>query len=154
MEREKKRATPYYSESLKRQVVREYSGGYYSKVALMEKYGILGSNTIDDWLEKYGTFTGEAIKEKQQLRMTKASKKRKSKQEEDTELPEGTPKPVKGQRLWEQERISELEAQLEKEKLRQLLYLRIINLASEEYGEDLLKKIGIAQLKAQKKVEE
>jgi transposase-like protein len=74
MEREKKRATPYYSESLKRQVVREYSGGYYSKVALMEKYGILGSNAIDDWLEKYGTFTGEAIKEQQQVRMTKASK--------------------------------------------------------------------------------
>jgi transposase-like protein len=148
MEGEKKRSTPYYSESLKRQVVREYNGVYYSKVALMEKYGILGSNTIDDWLEKYGNFAVEGINEQQQNEMRKRNK---TERQANTDTTGDAPQPVKGHRLWEQDRISELEAQLEKEKLRQRLYLRIIEIASEEQGEDLLKKIGIEQLKVPKK---
>jgi transposase-like protein len=155
MEATKKRSKPYYSESLKRQVVREYSSGYYSKTDLMLKYGILGSTTVDDWLEKYGNFadkfasesTGEKKKSHQKDIMGKQGK---NVEEATCELVQ-----LKGvskrQRSEEQERISELEGQLAKEKLRQQLYLRIIELASEEYGEDLLKKIGIEQLKAGKK---
>jgi hypothetical protein len=35
----------------------------------MEKYVILGSNTIYDWLEKYGDFVAEGINNQQQIEM-------------------------------------------------------------------------------------
>ena len=49
-------------------------------------------------------------------------------------------------RSTEQLRISELEKELETMRLRAQLYLKIIEVSSEEIGEDLLKKTGIGLL--------
>lgn len=48
----------YYSVNLKRQVVREYESGHFSKSELCEKYGILGSSTL---LELIFTALGEEV---------------------------------------------------------------------------------------------
>jgi transposase len=120
---------PYYSEVLKRQVVREYESGHYSKENLSTKYGILGSNTIASWVEKYRTpnKSTEMGINKEPLKRLKAVRSRQT----------------------EQERISELEKQLAVSRQREQLYLRVIELSSEELGEDLLKKIGIRLFKEQ-----
>lgn len=122
----KEKVKPYYSEVLKRQVVREYESGYYSKENLSAKYGILGSNTLTSWVSKYSTAkTGtEMGLKKEQAKRIKAVRSR----------------------LTEQERISELEKQLSVSRQREQLYLRIIEVSSEDLGEDLLKKIGIGLL--------
>lgn len=134
MKDEKKRKKPYYSPGAKREVVRQHERGVSAK-ELSELHGILGSNTIGDWQKKYGTsavqnppypmesaaleaINGEA-KEKRRLR----------------------------QRRYEQDRISELEYELEQARLRVRLYACAIEVASEEMGVDLLKKIG-SQLSA------
>ena len=125
----KTRTKPYYSEILKRQVVREYEIGHYSKENLSLKYGILGSNTLTSWIKKYGT----PIKD---IEMG---------------LKKEPPKRLKAvrSRQTEQDRISELEKQLAISRQREQLYLRIIELGSEDIGEDLLKKIGIGLLARQ-----
>lgn len=133
----KKRVKPYYSAVLKRQVVREYESGYFTKEALSLKYGILGSNTVLEWQKKYGTLAnqeskpaemkGKIIKGKKEILETIAKSK-----------------PI---RSTEQDRISELEKQLAQSRQREQLYLRVISLSSEEIGEDLLKKTGIGLLK-------
>ena len=52
----------YYSESGKRQIVREYESGYY-KESLSAKYGIQGSSTLLQWCRKYGILAVEKKKE-------------------------------------------------------------------------------------------
>jgi transposase-like protein len=122
----KEKVKPYYSEVLKRQVVREYESGHYSKENLSLKYGILGSNTLTSWVEKYrtGNKGTEMGINKEQVKRIKAVRSR----------------------LTEQDRISELEKQLAISRQREQLYLRIIEVSGEELGEDLLKKIGIGLL--------
>ena len=56
---------------------------------------------------------------------------------------------TKPRRSTEQERISELEKQLAISRQREQLYLRVIEISSEELGEDLLKKTGIGCQKRQ-----
>ena len=58
---------------------------------------------------------------------------------------QNTPKPI---RSVEQDRISELEKQLAQSRQREQLYLRVIEISSEEIGEDLLKKTGIGLSKS------
>ena len=124
---------PYYSAVLKRQVLREYASGLYTKAALCVKYGILGSNTLLEWQRKSITLevTSQASSKTSEM-------KRKGKKEIIASLSQ-----PQSARSTEQDRISELEKQLAESRLREQLYLRIISLSSEEYGEDLLKKTGI-----------
>lgn len=128
-ERERK---PYYSAVLKRQVVREYESGHYSKESLSIKYGLLGSNTVLAWWKKYGILAASEIAVKKQE--VKEKKKK---------VVKGETAPPKLRRSTEQERISELEKQLSISRQREQLYLRVIEITSEETGEDLLKKTGI-----------
>ena len=126
----------YYSESEKRQVVREYESCAYSKEYLSEKYGIQGSSTLLQWCRKYGNLAGE--------------KKKEMKQVPKTDVTESLSKPVgeaKNKLSLEHLRISELEKALAISRQREQLYLRIITVTSEELGEDLLKKTGLGLLK-------
>ena len=122
---------PYYSASMKRQVVREYESGHYSKENLSAKYGILGSNTLTSWVSKYGT----------------------PKKETEMGIKQEPVKRLKAvrSRMTDQERISELEKQLAISRQREQLYLRVIEVSSKDLGEDLLKKIGIGLLQEQVK---
>lgn len=129
----------YYSESEKRQIVREYESGYYSKESLSVKYGILGSSTLLQWCRKYGTLAVEKKKE-----MKRAQKKV---TKESSAVHETPTADVKKKRSIEQDRISELEKALAISRQREQLYLRIITVSSEDLGEDLLKKTGLTLLK-------
>ena len=45
---------PYYGKGTKRQVIDEYLNTSASMDELSELHGILGSNTVANWLRKYG----------------------------------------------------------------------------------------------------
>jgi transposase-like protein len=125
----------YYSVSLKRQVVREYESGHFCKIELCAKYGILGSSTLLEWCKKYSTLAASTVQ------VTKiATNSMKIKPVLSTEAEQT--KHQRRRRI-EQERISELEKALDTARSREHLYLRIIELASEQVGEDLLKKTGM-----------
>jgi transposase-like protein len=123
----------FYGESLKRQVVREYESGYFSKTVLCSKYGILSLSTLTNWCNKYGILAGE---KKKAVPILMKGTQEKVKNEESSR--------AEAKRSTEQLRISELEKELETMRLRAQLYLKIIEVSSEDLGEDLLKKTGIA----------
>ena len=54
MTKESKKSKPYYGIKTKRRVIEEYFYSSASMKELSEIHGILGSNTISDWLRKYG----------------------------------------------------------------------------------------------------
>lgn len=129
----------YYSVSLKRQVVREYESGHLSKSELCDKYGILGSSTLLAWCKKYSTLATSNI-----LLTKQGGISMKVKREKKASLsPEVEQTKQQRRRRIEQERISELEKALDTARSREQLYLRIIELSSEQVGEDLLKKTGM-----------
>lgn len=136
----KKRVKPYYSAVLKRQVVREYESGYFTKEALSAKYGISGSNTVLEWQKKYSTLAEQESKIIEMKR--KGIKGMKGKKDILETIAKSKPL-----RSAEQDRISELEKQLAQSRQREQIYLRVITLSSEQLGEDLLKKTGIGSLK-------
>jgi transposase-like protein len=129
----------YYSVSLKRQVVREYESGHFSKTELCEKYGILGSSTLLEWCKKYSTLATSSI-----LVTKKGAIPMKVKRVKEPSLsPEVEQTKHQRRRRIEQERISELEKALDTARSREQLYLHIIELSSKQVGEDLLKKTGM-----------
>lgn len=129
----------YYSVSLKRQVVREYESGHFSKTELCLKYGILGSSTLLEWCKKYSTLATSSV-----LATKKAGIPMRVKRAKEPPLcPEVEQTKHQRRRRMEQERISELEKALDTARSREQLYLRIIELSSEQVGEDLLKKTGM-----------
>ncbi|MEO7531110.1 MAG: hypothetical protein ABIS69_06855, partial [Sediminibacterium sp.] len=46
--------SPRYSESFKRQLVREYESGLLNKRQLQKKYSIGGKSRLLEWCRKYG----------------------------------------------------------------------------------------------------
>jgi transposase len=46
-----------YSEVFKKQVVREFEQGLFTKAELRRRYNIRGNSCIPRWLKKYGKFT-------------------------------------------------------------------------------------------------
>jgi transposase-like protein len=124
----------YYSVSLKRQIVREYELGYFTKTELCAKYGILGSSTLLEWCKKYSTLAVSTVKATKTVSLSMKNKPVLSEEAEQTKH--------QRRRRIEQERISELEKALDTARSREHLYLRIIELASQQVGEDLLKKTG------------
>lgn len=67
----KKRTQKNYSLSLKLQVVKEVELGYLTKSQAMDKYGIQGASTINNWLKKYGNFALDyTIKESKRMEKT------------------------------------------------------------------------------------
>lgn len=114
----------YYSVSLKRQVVREYESGHFSKTELCEKYGILGSSTLLEWCKKYSTLATSSI-----LVTKKGAIPMKVKRLKKPSLsPEVEQTKHQRRRRIEQERISELEKALDTARSGEQLYLRIIEL--------------------------
>jgi len=123
---------PYYGNRTKRQVIREYFASSASMDELSEIHGILGSNTIADWLKKYGDlkpskFSNSGIMKKPHSPIEDKNH-RKKRFKADVHL-----------------RISELESDLETAQRRIRFYsysMSILNdLAKELTGTDLLKKL-------------
>ena len=103
---------PYYSESFKKQIVREYEKGLLNKRQLQKKYGIGGKSRLLDWCRKYGKLaypqqlpTGRPMKDPQKLR------------------------------------IKELEAKLKAAELKIKVYDKLIEVTNRELDADIVKKI-------------
>ncbi|MDP1675765.1 MAG: transposase [Bacteroidota bacterium] len=102
-----------YSEALKRQVVREYERGGYSKKDLSRKYQIQGHDRILQWCRKYGRlyypknkFIGRSLKDPQKRR------------------------------------IKELEHELREAREKLMVYEKLIEITSRDIGGDVRKNIA------------
>ncbi|NML22358.1 IS3 family transposase [Pseudoflavitalea sp. G-6-1-2] len=115
-----------YSESFKRQVVREFERGGVSKDALQVKYGIKGKSRVLDWCRKYGKFAYES--------------------------PSSIGRPMKDP---QKQRIKELEKQLEAAELKLKVYDKLIEITNRELETDVIKKIEaefVQELAAEKEI--
>lgn len=124
---------PYYGKRTKKEVIRTYFETSASMDELSELYGILGSNTVADWLRKNGNLRSSKFSEIEIM----------NKPHSPIEEKEYRKKRYKSD---EQLRLGELESDLDRAQQRVRFYqysLSIINdLAKELTGVDLLKKTG------------
>ena len=118
-----KRTQKDYSMSFKMSVVREYEEGKVSLGELSRKYGIQGSHTIRQWINKFGTFDW------QNLSLQPMSK---SKDQELLELREKV-------KVLERKN-ARLEKQLEEKDIKAGFFDLMIDIAEEEYGVQIRKK--------------
>ena len=109
-----KRASPAkkYSESFKKQVVREFERGLLNKDQLQQKYGIGGNSRILEWCRKYGKF--------------------------DYESATTNGRPMKDP---QKQRIKELEKKLKAAELKLMVYDKLIEITNRELDQDTVKKI-------------
>ena len=115
-----------YSDDMKLKVVQEYYSTSQSQKDLMLKYGILGPNTITNWIRKFGIKSPTQNELKLQKEMTKSTKETKL----ELEL---------------KSKILRLEKELSFEKLKSEAYNTLIDVAEEELKIDIRKKSGSKQ---------
>lgn len=118
-----------FSESFKRQIVREYESGKSTKATLKRKYGIYGNSCIPRWLKKYGKFEHPTYLSKG--RPLKDIQKRKQKELE----------------LSIRSREKELEKKLAIKEAELEAYKRLIKIAEKELNIKIVKKSGTKQSK-------
>lgn len=107
-----------YSEVFKKQVVKEFEQGLFTKAELRRRYQIRSHSCIDSWLKKYGKFTYQ------------------------DKLTIG--RPMKDP---QSQRIKELEAQLAKKEQELLVFKKFIEIAERELKVEIVKKSGSKQSK-------
>lgn len=120
---------PVYQESFRRMVIEEYLSTGCQKKDLLAKHGIAGKGAIQRWMRLYGYDDPHT--------------KRKRRQKLKFVLPIVThvSMPSDSQNMHDlQKKIQQLERQLEDEKLRSELYLRIIEKAEAELKIQIKKK--------------
>ena len=129
-----KSVKPFYGMHTKRQVIDEYYRSSASMKELSEIYGILGSNTVSNWLKKYGN-----LRSKKSLKKPIMNKPHASIQDKKNR--------AKRYKTNEQLYLSQLESDLDIAQKRKIFYalaVDIINeLALELTGVDLLKKTSL-----------
>ena len=101
-----------YSEAFKKQAVREFESGAFSKKQIQVKYGIKGKSRLLDWCRKYGKFD-------YQQRSTNG-------------------RPMKDP---QKQRIKELEKKLKAAELKLKVYDKLIEVTNRELSTDVIKKI-------------
>jgi transposase-like protein len=107
----------YYNEQTKKKIVAEYLNGSISMNELARPHGIMGSNTIGDWLIKYGNLNSENIR---------------NKMKSINDIPDETRKKmVRKHRKKEPFRISELEMDLDDSHRKLQFYKCTPNLINE-----------------------
>jgi transposase len=104
--------TPHYSESFKKQIVREFEQGFLNKDQLQRKYGLGGKSTVLSWCRKYGKFAYHS--------------------------PTSTGRPMKDP---QKHRIKELEKKLKAAELKLRVYDKLIEITNRELDTDIIKKI-------------
>lgn len=103
---------PHYSESFKKQVVRDYESGHLNKKQVQKKYGIGGKSRLLDWCRKYGKLAYPSQS--------------------------ATGRPMKD---LQKQRIKELEAKLKAAELKIKVYDKLIEVTNRELDADIVKKI-------------
>jgi transposase-like protein len=101
-----------YSESFKKQVVREYERGLLNKDQLQRKYQLGGKSTVLEWCRKYGKFAYLS--------------------------PTANGRPMKDP---QKQRIRELEKKLKEAEEKLMVYDKLIEIANRELDQDIVKKI-------------
>lgn len=123
-----KRTQKDYSMSFKLSVVREYEEHKVSLRELSRKYGIQGSYTIRQWINKFGTFDWQNLSLQPMV---------KSKDQELLELREKV-------KVLERKN-ARLEKELEEKDIKAGFFDLMIDIAEEEYGVDIRKKCSPGQ---------
>ena len=103
---------PKFSETFKRQVVREFEQGLLNKDQLQLKYGIGGNSTVLKWCRKYGKFAYNS--------------------------PTQNGRPMKDP---QKQRIKELEKKLKAAELKLKVYDKLIEITNRDLDQDIIKKI-------------
>lgn len=103
---------PQYSESFKKQVVREYEQGLLNKNQLQRKYGLGGKSRVLEWCRQYGKFAYHS--------------------------PSTNGRPMKDP---QKQRIRELEKKLKAAELKLKVYDKLIEITNRELDTDIIKKI-------------
>lgn len=103
---------PHYSESFKKQIVREFEKGMLNKNQIQCKYGIKGKSRVLDWCRKYGKFAYNT--------------------------PTTNGRPMKDP---QKQRIKELEKKLKAAELKLKVYDKLIEVTNRELNADIIKKI-------------
>ncbi len=101
-----------FSESFKRQVVREFEQGLLNKDQLQRKYGLGGNSTVLKWCRKYGKFAYASAWQ--------------------------NGRPMKDP---QKQRIQELEKKLKAAEQQLKVYDKLIEITNRELNEDIVKKI-------------
>ena len=124
---------PYYGKRTKRQIIQAYFESSASLDELSALHGILGSNTISDWIKKYGNLRPSKFSTSEVMPKPHSPIEEKNRRKKRVKIEAHI-------------RISELESDLERAQKRVLFYqfsIHIINdLAKELTKIDLLKKTG------------
>jgi transposase len=115
----KKRSQQDYSLAFKLQVVLEVEKGEITYKQAQKRYGIQGTSTVLVWLRKYGNL--------------------------DWSLPKI--RHLENEQPTPEQRIKQLEASLQEEKDRNLLYKTMIDIVEKEYGLPIRKKYSTKQSK-------
>ena len=118
-----KRKVNHLPDELKLKAVHEYLNTDITQKELKEKYGFDGNNCILNWMRKFGLNSPDKQQVQLQQTMTKESQK--------------TPR----ERELEQ-KVKQLEKELEHEKLRTLALDTMINIAERELNIPIRKKSG------------
>jgi transposase-like protein len=103
---------PRYSETFKKQVVREFEQGVLNKDQLQRKYGLGGKSRVLDWCRKYGKFAYNT--------------------------PTQNGRPMKDP---QKQRIKELEKKLRVAELKLKVYDKLIEITNRDLDQDVIKKI-------------
>ena len=111
-----------YSVAFKHHIVREYERGK-SVTELRRRYGIKGAQTVQRWIERYGT---EGLRHK-------VMTIQKPEESDRVKVLEG--------------RVQELESALAQASLDRVMYETLLDVSREKYGLDLKKKIDVKLLK-------
>jgi len=103
---------PKFSETFKKQIVREFEQGLLNKDQLQRKYGLGGNSTVLKWCRKYGKFAYPK------------------------QLASG--RPMKDP---QKQRIKELERKLKAAELKLKVYDKLIEVTNRQLDTDIVKKI-------------
>ncbi len=128
--KESKRKKPFYGLRTKRRVIEEYFYSSASLEELSEIHGILGSNTVTDWLRKYGNLRPSKFLNTPIMPKSLASPKDKANRQ-------------KKYKTSEQLYLSELQADLETEQQRLRFYSLFNNIVFKIRGVTIESNIPI-----------
>lgn len=119
--------TVKYSEAFKMTVVKEIEKGRLNKSQAMEKYGIRGSETITRWLKKFGKnhLLGKVVRIEMEDELSEIKRLKKEKKE--------------------------LESALAQTQMEVLALESLVEIAKDDYGIDLKKKIGEKEFNLRRK---
>lgn len=123
-------SSTYYSDEFKKKVISEYLESDLTKREILDKYAIKANSAIQEWMRKFGITDPYGKKDYIGLPNTNRLKKKKP------ELSE-----VELENYALNKRVKELEKLLDEEKIRSIMYSRVIEIAEKDLKLNIRKKL-------------